>query len=312
LLGPAVSGSFKSNPALLQTKVVTTASNYQNLNATVTNTIYYNPANFSEIGKILSGSGSGIGTFITTPYTVPATVKAGDAGKLGVSKEESILSPKTESASYFITSRDAGSLLVTKIVDTTGGFGTEQEKSVYRVDTNGSINLVSIAVQTSALGAAYKLVTYTFEGTPPVVVLPPINAPSTPISTSPAPVTGGSTALYLWSREATPTYLGCLNCNQFSAESICNQFGTYGSPYQSKSIWNQFGTYGSEFNTYSPWNQFSSSGPAIYGSDNLFYGYFTVNSFQSNRTTIPAYLSTLNFFRSNSNLASTRTYSCGA
>jgi hypothetical protein len=50
---------------------------------------------------------------------------------------------------------------------------------------------------------------------------------------------------------------GCLNCSQFEADSICNQFGRFGSEFQIDSIWNMFGTYGSKFNSNSPWNQFS-------------------------------------------------------
>ena len=116
---------------------------------------------------------------------------------------------------------------------------------------------------------------------------------------------------YLYGGVANSVYLGCLNCNQFNAESVCNQFGTFGSAFAALSIWNQFGTYGSAFSSSSPWNQFSSSGPIIVGSDSLSYGYFTVNSFQINRTTIPAFVNVLNFFSSTSNLASTRVYACG-
>ena len=106
-------------------------------------------------------------------------------------------------------------------------------------------------------------------------------------------------------------YLGCLTCNRFDAESVCNQFGTYGSQFSASSIWNQFGTYGSQFSSSSPWNQFSTSGPVITGSDTLFYGYFTTNAFQFNRTAIPAFVNVLNFFSSTHDLAATRTYACG-
>ena len=136
------------------------------------------------------------------------------------------------------------------------------------------------------------------------------SVPATVTITASAPLPAAVT-LYLYSGETTPVYLGCLTCNQFHVESVCNKFGTYGSEFQSRSIWNQFGTYGSQFNTYSAWNQFSSNGPAIIGSDNLFYGYFTVNNFRSNRTTIQSYVNILNFYSTTNNLASTRTYACG-
>ena len=117
---------------------------------------------------------------------------------------------------------------------------------------------------------------------------------------------------FLFGGLSNTVYLGCLTCNRFDAESVCNQFGTYGSQFSSSSIWNQFGTYGSQFSSSSPWNQFSTSGPVITGSDSLIYGYFTTNAFQFNRTTIPAFVNILNFFSSTRDLAATRTYACGS
>lgn len=107
-------------------------------------------------------------------------------------------------------------------------------------------------------------------------------------------------------------YLGCLTCNRFDLESVCNQFGTYGSEFALNGIWNQFGTYGSQFNSYSPWNQFSTSGPSIIGTDGQFYGYFTTNRFQFNRTQAPAFVSILNYYLNTGNLAATRAFTCGS
>jgi len=121
-----------------------------------------------------------------------------------------------------------------------------------------------------------------------------------------------SAAHHLWGGAGYATYLGCLNCGSFDANSVCNAFGTYGSAFSSSSIWNNFGTYGSVFSSYSPWNAFSSSGPGIFSTDGLtFYGYFTVNTFQSNRTQINVYVSVLSYFISTQDLALTRTYACG-
>jgi hypothetical protein len=117
--------------------------------------------------------------------------------------------------------------------------------------------------------------------------------------------------LYLYGGANNSVYLGCLNCNQFNAESVCNSFGTYGSTFSATSIWNSFGTYGSSFQSYSPWNSFSSYGPLIVGSDGLSYGYFTTNAFKANRTSIQAFLNVLNFYSSTNNLSATRTYACG-
>jgi hypothetical protein len=130
------------------------------------------------------------------------------------------------------------------------------------------------------------------------------------ITSSPVPV-ASSVSLYLFGGVNNATYLGCVNCNQFHEESICNKFGTYGSAFSGSSIWNQFGTYGSSFQSYSPWNSFSTSGPLLLGSNGVNYGYFTTNAFRSNRTTLQALLNVLNFYSSTNNLATTRTYTCG-
>ena len=127
-------------------------------------------------------------------------------------------------------------------------------------------------------------------------------------ASAPAPV---SVTLYLFGGSNHDLYIGCLTCNSFHLESVCNQFGSYGSQFASLSIWNQFGLYGSQFATSSPWNQFSSGGPKIIGSDNLFYGYFTTNQFQFSRTTIPAFLNVLNHFSRTADLSATRIFTCG-
>ena len=51
--------------------------------------------------------------------------------------------------------------------------------------------------------------------------------------------------------------------SDFDAQSIFNEFGTYGSEFSAKSIWNQFGKYGGEFSPLSPFNKFSTTPPAI-------------------------------------------------
>lgn len=133
---------------------------------------------------------------------------------------------------------------------------------------------------------------------------------SVTVTASPIPVVTGVNLL-LYGGANNSVYLGCLTCNQFHAESVCNSFGTYGSTFSASSIWNSFGTYGSSFNLYSPWNSFSLSGPIILGTDGLNYGYFTTNSFKVGRTTIQSLLNVLNFYSSSNNLTTTRAYACG-
>jgi hypothetical protein len=115
---------------------------------------------------------------------------------------------------------------------------------------------------------------------------------------------------YLYGGTNDAQYLGCLNCNRYDAEAVCNRYGTYGSSYSSTSIWNEYGTYGSRYNNYSAWNVYASSPPKIIGSDGLFYGYFSANRFISQRTAIPAFLDVLNYFNSTESVSATQTYGC--
>ena len=72
-------------------------------------------------------------------------------------------------------------------------------------------------------------------------------------------------------------FLGIINTNALDADSIANQFGTYGNPFSSLSIWNDFGSYGSSFSPLSPWNQFASTPPTIWNGD-IFVAYLTTNT----------------------------------
>ena len=90
-------------------------------------------------------------------------------------------------------------------------------------------------------------------------------------------VLGGTVSLLLFSDDNK--FLGCLNCSEYSSESICNKYGTYGSKYNSESIWNQYGTYGSKYNSESPWNEYSSDGPKIVDKDGNYYGRFSINTY---------------------------------
>ncbi len=80
-------------------------------------------------------------------------------------------------------------------------------------------------------------------------------------------------------------FLGCVNCNKSSADSICNKYGKYGSPYSQESIFNKHTTYGYRNNPLSPWNDLSISNdvPALVAKNGMFYGYFTINDFRSRR-----------------------------
>jgi hypothetical protein len=90
------------------------------------------------------------------------------------------------------------------------------------------------------------------------------------------------------------TFLGCLDCNKFDTDSICNKFGK-GSAFNSDSIFNSFGNFGSSFSSSSPWNKFSSdeSVPVLVDKSGSFYGYFTINSFRSDAVSFSKNLSSI-------------------
>lgn len=118
-------------------------------------------------------------------------------------------------------------------------------------------------------------------------------------------------ALLLFGGTDHKTFLGCLNCSDQSAVSVCNEFGRYGSEFQSNSIWNEFGTFGSEFSSKSPWNEFSSEAPIIVDKEGGSYGYFSANENHADRTRIKWLVSILEFQGKKNDLEATRKLMCG-
>lgn len=80
------------------------------------------------------------------------------------------------------------------------------------------------------------------------------------------------------------TYLGCLTCSKYDANSVWNEYGSFGSKYQSSSIWNSYGIYRSQYSAQSPWNRYSSSPPVLLDVNGSFIGYFTKNAYLQGRT----------------------------
>ncbi len=73
------------------------------------------------------------------------------------------------------------------------------------------------------------------------------------------------------------TYLGQIN-DEFSADSIFNDYGTYGSKYSSESIQNDYGSFGGEYSTHSPFNKYTSTPPLIVKNGRVI-GRLTVNKY---------------------------------
>ncbi|MBD1931455.1 MULTISPECIES: hypothetical protein [Cyanophyceae] len=57
--------------------------------------------------------------------------------------------------------------------------------------------------------------------------------------------------------------LGVVSSNQYATESICNQYGKYGSRHSSTSVWNKYGQYGSPYSTIGAYNPRGNKPPLI-------------------------------------------------
>jgi hypothetical protein len=68
------------------------------------------------------------------------------------------------------------------------------------------------------------------------------------------------------------TYLGCLSCSEYAADSIMNKYGQHGSAYSSESIWNHYSTFGSRYSSESACNSYANDPPVIVDSEGGYYG----------------------------------------
>lgn len=77
------------------------------------------------------------------------------------------------------------------------------------------------------------------------------------------------------------TYLGCLTCSKFEADSVLNRYGEHGSPYSGESIWNRYSDYGSRYSSYGVCNRYATDPPVIVDSQGTFYGRLTLNRYHA-------------------------------
>jgi hypothetical protein len=120
----------------------------------------------------------------------------------------------------------------------------------------------------------------------------------------------GTKALLLFGDREHKTFLGCLNCGEVSAVSVCNEVGKYGSEVAENSIWNEVGTYGSEVSPVSPWNEISTTAPIIVDNDGNSYGYFSANIVHHDRTRIRWLVEILDYYDKTNDLEKTRKMMC--
>jgi hypothetical protein len=76
------------------------------------------------------------------------------------------------------------------------------------------------------------------------------------------------------------TYLGCLSCSQYDAESVFNSYGTHGSKYSTESILNAYSEFGSKYSTESACNPYATDPPVIVDSAGQYYGRLTLNAYR--------------------------------
>lgn len=152
------SGPLNGTVALKSVQVIngTSTVNGQSSPISGTATVYYSTSNYTILATVNDASAS-----YYSPYTYPATVKAGDTGALGNATTGGFL-PTTTTSVYSVASESVNSLLVTitdAVKDLSGDITTQ---TVYRITTSGNIDLVSTTVNNFSLGSLYKSLTYTF------------------------------------------------------------------------------------------------------------------------------------------------------
>jgi hypothetical protein len=89
----------------------------------------------------------------------------------------------------------------------------------------------------------------------------------------------GTTKVMVFGGLDHKTYLGCLNCSQYTADSIFNEYGQHGSRYASESIWNHYSEFGSAYSSYGACNAYASDPPVIVDSAGRYFGRLTLNTY---------------------------------
>lgn len=72
-------------------------------------------------------------------------------------------------------------------------------------------------------------------------------------------------------------FLGCMDCDGETPNSIWSPLSDYGSTHNPKSIWNENGVYGSVTSNFSPYNPKAKYPPRVIDKDGKCAGYLTVN-----------------------------------
>ena len=103
----------------------------------------------------------------------------------------------------------------------------------------------------------------------------------------------GFNKLMVFGGPSNQTYLGCLNCSEYSLDSVLNEFGSYGNRYSTASILNSFGQFGSRYSQYSACNPYATNSPVIVHGNGNYYGRLTLNPYNLQQTRNPIFLAWL-------------------
>jgi hypothetical protein len=96
---------------------------------------------------------------------------------------------------------------------------------------------------------------------------------------STAPALTSNPKLMIFGGSNHGTYLGCLNCSEYAADSVLNKYGSSGSPYSAESISNHYGQFGSKYSAESACNPYATDPPVIVDGDGKYYGKLTLNRY---------------------------------
>ena len=102
--------------------------------------------------------------------------------------------------------------------------------------------------------------------------------------------------LHIYGGKSHNVYLGCMTGSDYDSNSIWNEYGKYGNSYNTNCIWNEYSDYGSEYGDYSPWNAYAKYPPAVVDKQGRFYGYLTIDKYNSKRADLPLALYLYKYF----------------
>ena len=89
--------------------------------------------------------------------------------------------------------------------------------------------------------------------------------------------TAASREILIFGGQGHKTFLGCLNCSEFSPSSVRNENGSFGSAYSATSIFNRYGQFGSKYSATSACSAYAGDPPVLVDRAGNYYGRLTVN-----------------------------------